>query len=67
MEKKLEIEQAKEEQSYCESQPNYRIPCVMCGQTPTVDLLEKGHDTYHTELCGPCCFGEAACLDPEEW
>ena len=50
MEKKLEIEQAKEEQSYCESQPNYKIPCVVCGQTPTVDLLEEGHDTYHTEL-----------------
>lgn len=26
-------------------------PCIVCGQTPTV---------HPTELCGPCCFGEAA-------
>lgn len=57
----------KEEQSVCTSEPNYEIECVVCGQTPTVDLLEKGKDVYHTELCGPCCFGEAACIDPEEW
>lgn len=25
-------------------------PCINCGQMPTVE---------DTELCGPCCFGEA--------
>lgn len=30
---------------------NYDTPCANCGQKPTVGA---------TELCGPCCFGEAA-------
>lgn len=29
---------------------NYETACCVCGQKPTV---------RDTELCGPCCFGEA--------
>lgn len=30
---------------------NYHFsPCINCGQMPTIE---------DTELCGPCCFGEA--------
>jgi len=31
-------------------EPNWDIPCMNCDSTPTVG---------DTELCGPCCFGEA--------
>lgn len=47
--------------------PNYKIACTVCGQTPTVDEKTPGEPVYHTELCGPCCFGEAKCIDPKEW
>ena len=29
---------------------DWGTPCTVCGATPTV---------HPTELCGPCCFGEA--------
>jgi len=38
-------------------QPENR-PCVVCEQSPVLNL---------TDMCGPCTFGEAACLDPNEW
>ena len=49
-------------------EPNFDITCQCCGQLPTVDIynVEYG-ETHHTNLCGPCCFGEADCLDPENW
>lgn len=48
--------------------PNYDRPCQNCGQTPTVDLKPvAGGEVSHLDLCGPCCFGEAACIDPENW
>ena len=31
-------------------------PCEACGQKPTV---------HPTDLCGPCCFGEAATFGGE--
>lgn len=47
--------------------PNYSIACIVCDQRPTVDFHAPGEAVHHTELCGPCCFGEAACIDPKEW
>ncbi len=48
--------------------PNYAVPCTNCGQTPTVDYYSlTGELRSHSDLCGPCCFGEAACIDPENW
>lgn len=37
---------------------DYESQCENCGQSPVVSL---------TGLCGPCTFGEAACIDPAEW
>lgn len=40
------------------SKANYDVECENCSQVPTVG---------DTGLCGPCCFGEADCIDPSEW
>ena len=37
---------------------DYSRTCEVCEQTPVVSA---------TGMCGPCTFGEAACLDPAEW
>ena len=37
---------------------DYSRQCEVCELTPVVSV---------TGLCGPCTFGEAACLDPAEW
>ena len=47
--------------------PNYEVPCINCGQTPTVDIYVNNTLENNMELCGPCCFGEANTLDPENW
>lgn len=58
--------------------PNYERPCTVCGQVPTVDLCDvimhyrtveriRAANTVHTELCGPCTWGEAETIDPENW
>lgn len=49
--------------------PNYNIPCQNCEQTPTVDIYTKDGETlvHQTELCGPCCWGEAETINPENW
>jgi hypothetical protein len=49
-----------------DAKPNYKRRCINCSTTPTVDILAKGELT-HTDLCGPCCFGEARMVDPKEW
>lgn len=46
--------------------PNYDVKCTVCGQVPTVDIVNAGK-VINMELCGPCCFGEADCIDPKEW
>jgi hypothetical protein len=52
----------------CTARADYRTKCVSCGATPTVVLTDSnGRDIEKLELCGPCCFGEAACADPDEW
>ena len=33
---------------------DYTKKCIVCGALPTV---------HPTELCGPCCFGEAETAD----
>lgn len=35
---------------YREGDQNWKVPCEVCGGKPTV---------HPTDLCGPCCFGEA--------
>lgn len=47
--------------------PNYACNCIVCGQAPTVEGVKNAGVVYASEMCGPCTFGEAACLDPQEW
>ncbi len=48
--------------------PDYGSSCQVCSQTPTVEIVNsKGVTVHHTKLCGPCCFGEADCIEPENW
>ena len=47
--------------------PDYEIECTNCGQTPTVCIFQNGLIQSQTELCGPCCFGTAEALDPDNW
>lgn len=50
-----------------EFRPNYDIGCLNCEQIPTVDVYVRGKLERHTEMCGPCTWGEADTLDPENW
>jgi len=47
--------------------PNYDDECMVCGQSPTVDIYVNGKLENETEMCGVCTWGEAACIDPENW
>lgn len=53
----------------CSTKPNYDRKCLNCEQTPTVDIYDKDGKILrtHMDLCGPCCFGEADAVDPENW
>jgi hypothetical protein len=48
-------------------EPNYNRKCIACDQLPTVTAVVKGGKNREMDLCGPCCFGEAACIDPKVW
>lgn len=50
-----------------EFKPNYDNECEACGNTPTVDIYVNGKLESTTSLCGVCTWGEAACVDPENW
>lgn len=48
--------------------PDYEQKCGNCGESPVVTIQnEKGKVVHDFEMCGPCTFGSAKCLDPEEW
>lgn len=47
--------------------PDYRHHCENCGNTPVVTGVKNGKVVYQGSMCGPCTWGEAACLDPEVW
>jgi hypothetical protein len=51
------------------SDPHYGKRCVVCGQKPVVRIRRVDTDELEidSDMCGPCTFGEAACLDPAEW
>lgn len=52
----------------CDSyEPDYEAKCDVCEQSPCVTVVKNGKVIAHIGLCGVCCFGEAACLDPKEW
>lgn len=48
--------------------PDYENKCENCGQSPVVTGTdENGKVVYRSKMCGPCTFGEAAALDPDNW
>jgi hypothetical protein len=49
--------------------PHYGKKCIVCGQSPCVQFRRVDNDKLEvaTDMCGPCTFGEAACINPEEW
>lgn len=48
--------------------PNYKEKCCCCDSSPVavIKSLDNGKEE-NSEMCGVCFFGEAACIDPEEW
>lgn len=49
-------------------EPDYTQKCEICEQTPVVRIVDDSANVTHDfEMCGPCVFGEAACIDPSEW
>lgn len=47
--------------------PDYGRRCDICEQSPTVTGLCGGRVVVNTGLCGQCCFGNVAALDPDTW
>lgn len=48
-------------------EPDYDDQCQNCGASPTVTAVKDGVVVYRAHLCGPCCWGTADAIDPEEW
>ena len=48
-------------------EPDWQSECDNCGDVPTVTAVLNGQVGAHTGLCGPCTWGEAKMLDPDEW
>ena len=63
------IEKGSTEEISVYSDPHYGKQCVVCGKSPCVQIRRMDNDEiiFASGMCGPCTFGEAACLDPEEW
>ncbi len=48
--------------------PDYEKDCEICGQTPCVTIEDVDGVVVHlTNMCGVCTFGEAACINPNNW
>lgn len=48
--------------------PDYDQKCSVCEATPVVTIEnEEGEIVQNWELCGPCLFGEADAIYPENW
>ena len=53
-------------------EPNYDRPCMCCGNTPTVNIVNTNSEgrevvVHRGDMCGPCTFGTADAIDPDEW
>lgn len=49
-------------------EPDWSGKCSICGASPVVTFSkENSHHSTSTEMCGVCYFGEASCIDPDEW
>lgn len=49
-------------------EPDYTAECINCGASPVVIAVDAdGVELMRTDMCGPCTWGEAKTIDPEEW
>ena len=55
------------EATEAEFRPCHNAKCMNCSQSPTVQVFVGEKLEYDTELCGACTWGEADCIDPENW
>lgn len=48
--------------------PDYDTECDICGNTPVVVIKDASDNVVHElGMCGACTWGEAACIDPDNW
>lgn len=47
--------------------PNYLNKCLVCEGSTTVDIYVDNKLETETVLCGACTWGEADCINPENW
>lgn len=47
--------------------PNMKKKCMVCGAQGTVVGIKDGMICCDMDMCGVCCWGEAAMLDPASW
>lgn len=48
-------------------EPDYEASCIVCGQSPVVTAVTDGKEVMRTDMCGPCTWGEAKTIDPDNW
>ena len=49
-------------------EPNYKRKCISCGRKPTIRIVpDDGSAKVNTDMCGACTWGEADCIDPDNW
>lgn len=56
-----------DEKKYSGYKPDYSQKCDNCDNSPTVVVKKDGETVEDYGLCGPCVFGSAECLDPDNW
>ena len=48
-------------------EPDYEGKCDLCEQSPTVVINCDDGGRIKSNLCGPCYFGTANAIYPEDW
>lgn len=66
MDDDIEINAADDEPESRRYGYDYESNCIVCGQSPTVYVIENDCIVHDTELCGVCCFGSASALSDLE-
>lgn len=48
-------------------EPDYGSNCDLCDASPVVTVVKDGEVLHSTNMCGPCTWGEANMIDPDNW
>lgn len=69
MPRKVEISTASHAHVEAIALADYQQKCISCGALPTAVLTDSKRKQilYKSHLCGVCLWGEAACINPDEW